>query len=32
MGAGIEAALLDMLGDEALEALREAGRYRRELF
>jgi sulfite reductase (NADPH) flavoprotein alpha-component len=32
MGAGIEAALLDMLGDDALEALREAGRYRRELF
>ena len=32
MGAAVEQLLLDVLGDDAVEALRNAGRYRRELF
>jgi sulfite reductase (NADPH) flavoprotein alpha-component len=32
MGAAVEQLLLDALGDAEVEALRDAGRYRRELF
>ncbi len=32
MGAAVERLLLDALGDADVEALRDEGRYRRELF
>ena len=32
LGEGVEQALLQLLGDEAVLALREAGRYRRDVY
>ncbi|HWV15372.1 MAG TPA: sulfite reductase flavoprotein subunit alpha [Cellvibrio sp.] len=32
VGAGVEAALLDILGEDELQVLREAGRYRRDIY